>query len=118
MYYQCHSRHPRVLLHHLMTTTRRSALRNGTDDTVFALYRHATLTRRALAVGQQHCMESYEINVVQGEIDMCPPQPEPLLWRPTRVMTYNGTVPGPLFKIDSGTEVLVRFNNRLKEGKP
>ncbi|KAG2441979.1 hypothetical protein HYH02_009772 [Chlamydomonas schloesseri] len=58
--------------------------------------------------GTNLTVDAYEIDIYTAAKDIgCP------AGKPTWVLTYNGSVPGPSFRVLKGRQTLVRFNNRL-----
>ncbi|KAG2437396.1 hypothetical protein HXX76_006048 [Chlamydomonas incerta] len=68
----------------------------------------AQLAASYLKPGTNLTVDAYEIDIYTAAKDIgCP------AGKPTWVMTYNGSVPGPSLRVLKGRQTLVRFNNRL-----
>ncbi|KAG2440741.1 hypothetical protein HXX76_003598 [Chlamydomonas incerta] len=58
--------------------------------------------------GTNLTVDAYEVDIYATAKDIgCP------AGKPTWLLTYNGSVPGPSFRVLKGRQTLVRFNNRL-----
>ncbi|KAG2484028.1 hypothetical protein HYH03_017118 [Edaphochlamys debaryana] len=79
----------------------------------FAMPPSATVAASLSRTDINHTVDAYEIDIdiINVDLGLCGKG------QLTKLLAYNGSVPGPTFRVTKGRQTLVRFNNKLTAAK-